>query len=51
VNKLLNLYQEVVASLDEYRRLVDSAGAKYAEDMQQAIAAMIIELEKEGKSE
>jgi hypothetical protein len=49
VSKLLSLYQEVLATLDEYSRLVvDSSRTQYADDALRAITAMIAELEKEG---
>ena len=42
------LYQEVLATLDEYGSLVaDRAESRYAEEVQRAITAMIAELEKE----
>ncbi|HMN26640.1 MAG TPA: hypothetical protein PKE45_00690 [Caldilineaceae bacterium] len=49
VSKLLNLYQEVLATLDEYSGLVvDDAEAEYAEEALRVISAMIVALEKGG---
>jgi hypothetical protein len=47
VQKLLSLYQEVLATLDEYSRLVDSVNAGYAADAQQMLTGMIAALERE----
>jgi hypothetical protein len=48
VNQLVSLYQEVLATLDEYGRLVvDEVGAKHTEDALRVMTAMIAELEKE----
>jgi hypothetical protein len=52
VQRLVGLYQEVLATLDEYSRLVgERAVAGHAEEAQRVLTAMVAELEREVRPE